>query len=286
MLKVEGRYLITGGTGFLGQALIRRLLGMVARADRLVVLARNEGGLMALKSQYPDIEIVAGDVADPVIARKACQGVDGIFHLAAFKHVTLAEKQAWECVRSNVEGLGRILQESLVQRPDFVVFISTDKAAQVRGVYGATKFIGEKMVAEFTEINPATKYFTIRYGNVFRSTGSFIYKWETAAREGREIVITDPEATRFFFPVDQAVDLILNGVRLGAEGVIIPTIKAVKMGVILDAFREVHGDVKAKVIGLQAGENKHETMDGTTFSDQVPQFTKEEFIREFLCPTK
>lgn len=160
----------------------------------------------------------------------------------------------------------------------------------MNGVYGATKFIGEKAVVEFSKMNPLTKYLTVRYGNVFRSTGSFIFKWEKAVEEGREIVLTDPDATRFFFPVEGAVDLVLAAVSRGAEGLLIPKIKAVSMGTVAEAFDEVHGKdgrtIAWKTIGLQPGENKHETMDGEQFSNEVAQYTKDEFKEIFLCPTK
>lgn len=284
MLNASDRYLITGGSGFLGRALIDRLakLGI----ENLVVVARNEGNLIALKNDFPHIEIIPGDIADPIICRKACQGVDGIFHLAAFKHVTMAESNAWECIQSNVIGTNNLLVESMHVKPKFFCYVSTDKAAQVKGVYAATKFIGEAAVREFAKINPATCYLNARYGNVFGSTGSFIHKWRKAVEQGREIVINEPTATRFFFSVNAAVDLIMDLIQNGRTGIQHPNIKAVSMGTVLDAFKDICGRdgrvVRVKQIGLQYGENLHETMDGITFSDKSEQYTKDEFIAEFL----
>lgn len=278
MIDTQKKYLITGGTGFLGDRLIARLSEIGAK--NLVVVARNEGKLIALKEKYPFVEIIPGDIADRAIANKACHGVAGIFHLAAFKHVPLAEKHAWECIRSNVTGTMNLMLHSVGM--DFFVFISTDKAAQVSGVYGATKFLGEKIVNEFSALAPQTKYLTIRYGNVFGSTGSFIYKWKAAIKEGREITLTDPAATRFFFTADSAVNLIFKAISEGNTGLFMPEMKAVSMGTIVDACHEVFGAFPVKLIGLQPGENLHETIDGKTFSNEVPQYTKEEFAAEFL----
>ena len=286
MLDPAGRYLITGGTGFLGRELIRTLVGQ--GITNLVVVARNEGKLVALKTEFPTIEILPGDVSDPVVCAKACRLVDGVFHLAAFKHVPMAETDSYECVRSNINGTLNLLVESIGRTgngsPAFFVYISTDKAAQVTGVYGATKFVGEKVVQEFQKINSVTKYSIIRYGNVFGSTGSFIHKWQKAVKAGEPIVITDPDATRFFFTVDSAVKLIMAAVEAGS-GLVIPYIKAVRMGVVAEAFSEHVGGCEIKTIGLQPGENKHETMNGVTFSDEAEQYTKDEFKAEFLCPT-
>ena len=136
-------YLVTGGSGFLGAELISRIPGKVR------VIARNEGNLIALKEKFPHIEIIPGSIADPFVVEKAIQGVDGIFHLAAFKHVGLAENHVKECVESNVIGTLNLLEATLKHKPEFIIGISTDKAAQVTGVYGATKLLQEKLFEEY-----------------------------------------------------------------------------------------------------------------------------------------
>lgn len=98
-----------------------------------------------------------------------------------------------------------------------------------------------------------------------------------------EIILTDPEASRFFWTMWEAVDLIFECLEKAKDSSpFIPKMKAVKMGVVLDACMEVYGKSPVKIIGLQPGENKVETTDGLVFSDQCEQFTKEEFIQKFL----
>lgn len=272
------KYLVCGGSGFLGYELINRIVGIDVR-----VLARNEGNLIALKEKYPHIEIMTGDIADPWVAKKAMQGVDGCFLLSAFKHVGLAEIDTKTCTKTNVLGVMNIIEESLVTKPEFMVFISTDKAAQPSGVYGCTKKIGERLISEAEKMNPDTKYRIVRYGNVWGSTGSMITKWQPKMEKGEEIILTDPEATRFFWTVKEAVDLIFECWEKAVDSTpYIPKMKAVKLGVVLEACMEVYGKCPVKIIGLQPGENKHETTDGVTYSDSVEQFTKEEFMDKFL----
>jgi UDP-glucose 4-epimerase len=81
-------YLITGASGFLGQTLVEKI---IAQGGRVRAFSRNEGKLIDLKQSFPDIEIYTGDVADKFEIRQAMLGVDGVFHLAASKHVGLAE---------------------------------------------------------------------------------------------------------------------------------------------------------------------------------------------------
>src|SRR6266704_39238 len=149
-------FLVTGGSGFLGKPLVKRLLDSGARVR---VLARDHGKLGDLQLNFTEnIDVIPGDVNDIVAVKKSLQGINGVFHLAASKHVTLAETQVRECVKSNTLGSLNLLEESLNYPLEFVLGISTDKAAQVAGVYGASKFLMERMFTEFQRINPKCDY--------------------------------------------------------------------------------------------------------------------------------
>ena len=212
MIKIEKDklYLITGGSGFLGIPLCDRVLKM---GGRVRVIARDGGKLVELQQMYPEIEILTGDISDKFEVKQAMKGVNGVFHLAASKHVGIAEQQVRECVKSNTIGSMHILDESLETKPDFVLGISTDKAAQVAGVYGASKLLMERLFGQFERLNDDTKYRLVRYGNVLYSTGSVLCKWKELLQNGKEVVITEPKATRFFWTLDQAVDLIYDCMR-------------------------------------------------------------------------
>lgn len=266
--------LITGGTGFLAEELIKRLQG-----SKIRVVARNEGKLVALKEKYPSIDILTGDIADEWVAKKAMRGVNRVFHCAAYKHVGLAEKDVFQCINSNVTGTINLLRESFFTRPEFFVMISTDKAAQVAGVYGATKMLGEKLMQEAESINPETKYRVVRYGNVIYSTGSFLTKWKEKMAAGEEIVLTDPKATRFFFTREKAVDLIFDCVEKAENAKPwVPTMRAISMGDALKACQNVWGKKSpVRIIGLQEGENLNETMGGGIFSNEVEQYSVKDF---------
>ena len=268
------KYLVTGGSGFLGKELISRL------DCQVVTVSRNEGELIKLKSLHPDISIIPGDIADELICKKAMVGVDVVFHLAAFKHVGLAEDNAAQCINSNIIGTRNLLEQSLIDKPKTFVFISTDKASQISGVYGATKFLCEKLIEEYSGINKSTDYKIVRYGNVFGSTGSFITKWVPLMSEGKEVQITDLDATRFFWSVSDAVDFIFHSMT-SDKLLNIPDIRGVSMGTVLDACMSVYGKSPVRTIGLGNGENKHETLGGL-FSNEVQQYTREEFVEEFL----
>lgn len=271
------KQIVFGASGFLGTELVSMLEGDV------LAVARNEGNLIALKERFPNIEIMTGDIAESWVVKKAMQGADEVYLLSAMKHVGMAEIDTHSCIKTNVIGAMNVIEESIVTRPKVLMFISTDKAAQPSGVYGCSKKICERLMAEAERINLDTKYRIVRYGNVWGSTGSMITKWKPKMQRGEEIILTDPEASRFFWTVEEAVDLIFECIEKAVDSTpFVPKMKAVKMGTVVEACQEVYGKCPVKIIGLQPGENKVETTDGVTFSDQCEQFTKEEFIKKFL----
>ena len=262
--------LVTGGTGFLAEALLPKLKGKIR------VVARNEGKLVKLKQQYPDIEIITGDIADEFVAKKVMKGVKEVYHLAAMKSVDIAENQPYECIKTNITGTLNLLVESLNERPSLFILVSTDKAAQVSGVYGATKFLAERLMGEVEKMNGETAYRVVRYGNVLYSTGSVLQVWKDNIEKKKPVKITEPEMTRFFWTKEQAVDLIFECIENAKNSMpYIPEMKSMRMGDLLDAMLNKYGTVPIEVMGNRGGENLHETM-GTVFSNECEQFTIKE----------
>ena len=282
-IKKDKNYLVTGGSGFLGEELIKRIL---AEGGKVIIVARNEGELIKTKQNWPDIQYYTGDIADKFTLRRF-RDIQGIFHLAAFKHVGLAETQARECALSNVLGSLNVLERAVEIGVEFVLGVSTDKAAQVKGVYGASKLIMERLFAQFEKDHPEIQFRTVRYGNVLYSTGSVLCKWRDLLKEGKEGLITEPAATRFFWTIDQAVDLIFDCMENATDCLpYLPEMKSMSIGNLLEAMASKYLpeglDLKVKSIGLQAGENLHERIleDGPA-SDEVQEFTIKE-IKELI----
>ena len=288
MIKIqEGKkYLITGGAGFLGGELIDRIL---EQGGEVITVSRNEGKLIELKSKYKNskLEIHTGDICDGFTIPRLMRDITGVFHLAAFKHVGLAETQGRECIKSNVIGSMNVLEEAVKNDVEFVIGISTDKAAQVTGTYGASKYLMERMFTQFEQDYPQTKFRIVRYGNVLYSTGSVLCIWKDKLQKGEEIIVTDPAATRYFWTLDQAVDLIFDCMENATTSHFhFPSMKSMSMGDLLDAMAEKYlpegKELNVKTIGLQIGENLHEKIseDGL-YSNEAEQFTTDE-IKELI----
>lgn len=267
--------LVTGGSGFLGQELIKRLDGEVR------VLARNEGNLVALKEKFPNIEIMLGDIADQFTCDRAMQGVDEVYHLAAVKHVGLAEVNVKQTIQTNIPLA--LLEATRKYKPKTFIAISTDKAASRKGVYGCTKYLMERLVAEYEQLNPDTKYRIVRYGNVIYSTGSVLCKWKEKLSKNEPVIVTDLNATRFFWTVEQAVDLIFECLEKAVDSTpYVTQMKSIKIDDLLKAMIKKYSTEKATwgEIGLQPGENMHEIIiEGGQTSEEAEKFTLPEIER-------
>jgi len=215
------------------------------------------------------------------------RGITGVFHLAAFKHVGLAETQSRECVKSNVIGSLNVLEQSVKNNVEFVIGISTDKAAQIGGVYGATKYLMERLFNQFEQDYPETKFRLVRYGNVLYSTGSVLCLWKDKLQNGEEVIVTEPEATRFFWTIDQAVDLIFDCMENAVDSKVhFPSMKSMRIDNLLKAMAEKYlpegKELRVKEIGLQVGENLHEKiLEEGPYSNEVEEFSIEE-IKELI----
>ena len=163
----------------------------------------------------------------------------------------------------------------------------TPNIAGAIGLSAATKYLMERMFTQFEQDYPQTKFRIVRYGNVLYSTGSVLCIWKDKLQNGEEIIITDPNATRYFWTLDQAVDLIFDCMENATNSQFhFPSMKSMSMGNLLDAMAEKYlpegKELKVKTIGLQVGENLHEKIseDGL-YSNEAEQFTIEE-IKELI----
>lgn len=258
------KYLITGGTGSLGKQLLKTLKGDIT------VFSRSETAQIPLKSQYPNVEFILGDVRDAVAVKNAMKGVDVVIHAAAFKFLDVGEIQSRECALTNVLGSINVI-DAAVQEPSVkkCIGISTDKVVSPENVYGCTKHIMEKLFKEAARNNPDKVFACARYGNVLGTTGSVLTIWERQKAEGKPLTITDKRMRRFFFSIEEAVDLITEVLENARTG----EVHAVKMPSysIYDMARGISDNIVE--IGMRPGEKLNETLIG---SYEGEEFTTEQ----------
>jgi len=204
------KILITGGTGFLG----KRLAVELANNYEILLAGRNNKQNLFAK-KFTNCAVVTMDVSNIESVRDIFSEFkpDIVIHAAATKFVDLAEKYPMECVDVNVLGSQNVARVAIDKGVETVIGISTDKATPpVRNIYGLSKSLMEKMYCSLDE-KTRTNFACVRYGNVAWSTGSVLPIWKKMHEETGVIGTTGPEMRRFFFTVDEAVNLVLAALK-------------------------------------------------------------------------
>lgn len=269
------RILITGGTGSFGKKFIQIVLSEYEPKE-LIVFSRDELKQfeMAQKwntNQYPNISYVLGDVRDENRLLRVFKGVDYIVHAAALKQVPAAERNPDEYIKTNVLGAMNIINAALANNVKNVIALSTDKACNPINLYGATKLCSDKLfVAESSSFGKGeTKFSVVRYGNVLGSRGSVIPFFQERAQTG-ELPITDPDMTRFWITLDQAVHFVINCLARSKGGeIFVPRIPSMK---ITDLATAIAPQCKQKIVGIRPGEKIHETLIGEDEARNAVEF--------------
>ena len=259
------KVLITGGTGSLGQALTKRILN--SDVEQIRILSRNEFKQISMETKLPDerLRFLIGDVRDKDRLIRALDDVDIVFHAAALKHVPKVEYNPFEAIKTNVQGSQNVIDACLENDVQRAICIGTDKAVSPLNTYGATKLLMEKLfITAKRYSNPKkhpTKFFAVRYGNVFGSSGSVIPKFIEQINNNKKITITDPTMTRFSITMNQALDFILKATQKGhGAEVFIPKLKAYSLQQIHNILSNLTNAKDHEIIGMRAGEKQHELL--------------------------
>lgn len=280
MNELEGkRILVTGGTGSLGQTLVRRILtGEMGTPEQITVFSRDEAKQHYMRLEFMHREAATddviyqnskqilnfriGDVRDYAAVVAAMRGVDIVFNAAALKQVPSCEYFPMEAVMTNINGAANIVRA--VRENDLpvkkVVGISTDKACKPINVMGMTKALQERVFVEANRDLPGVQFNCVRYGNVIASRGSIVPLFVDQIRKGQALTITLPEMTRFLLSLDRAVDTVFEAVKSEGRGLtFVPRVAAAK---IVDVADVLMGDKKLPIefTGIRPGEKVHEIM--------------------------
>lgn len=258
MLK-DSSILISGGTGTWGHAFVRRALADGAK--RIVVFSRDEYKQVVMAQQFSDerLRFFVGDVRDRDRLRIAFANVDYVFHAAALKQIPVGEYNPAEFVKTNVLGTENVLTAAAEMNVRKVVVLSTDKAAAPTTLYGTTKALAEHLVRTGQHYNPqGTQFSVVRYGNICGSRGSVVPVWRKMLRSGvTELPITHPDMTRFFFLIDDAVDLVLWALRNMSGGELyVPKMSSFYVRDLATAM----GAKSTRIIGIRGIEKLAEAM--------------------------
>jgi len=254
------RIFITGGTGSFGKAFTKYAFENFD-VKEIVIFSRDEQKQYKMMQEfspkkYP-IKYYLGDVRDRQRVLEVSRGVDIVVHSAAIKYVPIAEQNPMECIKTNILGSQNIIDAAIFNEVPQVVALSTDKAASPVNVYGASKFLVEKLFI-FANSQNETQFSVVRYGNIFGSKGSVIPFFMQRAKENKFLPITNINMTRFSITLQESIDLVMFALTKGIGGeIIVPIAPSYK---IVDIAKAIVPDGEYKIVGLREGEKLYETM--------------------------
>jgi len=269
--------LITGGTGSFGNACTKILLKYF-NLKKIIIYSRDEMKQYEMAKKFPqkNIRYFIGDVRDKDRLILAMKNVDYAIHAAALKHVSIAEYNPMECIKTNVYGAENVINASMICNVKRVLALSTDKATNPINLYGATKLCAEKLFINANNLvgkevgKEKIKFSVVRYGNIINSRGSVLPHFINLLAQGKNTLpITDKNMTRFFITQPHAVNFVLESLLMMERGeVFVPKAPSLK---IVDLAKSLNQSVRYKIIGIRPGEKIHELL----CSNEESKYTKE-----------
>jgi FlaA1/EpsC-like NDP-sugar epimerase len=267
------RVLVTGAGGSIGSELCRQVNGF--GPERLVMLDHDESNLHRLQLELTgeglldSDDVVVADIRDAGRMRQVIADVRPhvVFHAAALKHLPMLERHPCEGVKSNVAGTLNVVRAAVEHGVDRFILISTDKAADPTSVLGATKQLAERVTRHASRAPGGTIVSAVRFGNVLGSRGSLLHVLAEQVRNDEPFTVTDPEVTRFFMTIEEAVGLVLEAAHLarGGETFVLDMGQPVRIVDLVQNYSRQLGlqEVDIRFTGLRPGEKLHEVL----FSD-------------------
>jgi UDP-N-acetylglucosamine 4,6-dehydratase len=137
--------------------------------------------------------------------------------------------------------------------------LSTDKAVNPINLYGATKLAAEKLIVQSNAYagGTATRYSSVRYGNVAGSRGSVIPVF-LKQKDKDKLTITDRRMTRFWITLDQGINFVIRCIEQMQGGeVFVPKIPSMK---VVDIAKVIAPGAELEEIGIRPGEKLHEVL--------------------------
>lgn len=264
--------MVTGGGGSIGSELCRQIAKNSPKQLIIVDIYENNAYdiQLELKKNYPhlNLEVMIASVRNSKKINSLFEKYhpDIVYHAAAHKHVPLMEDSPNEAVKNNVFGTLNVVKAAHMYGTKKFILISTDKAVNPTNIMGATKRICEMIVQTYNK-KSHTDYVAVRFGNVLGSNGSVIPLFKKQIKQGGPVTVTDPEITRYFMTIPEAVSLVLQAgaYAKGGEIFVLDMGKPVKIADLAKNLIKLSGytpdvDIKIEYTGLRPGEKLYEEL--------------------------
>lgn len=259
------KVLIFGGTGSWGKELTSQIL--LQHPKQIIIFSRGEFLQVEMERLFnnPKITFVIGDVRDKLAVDQvyAQYKPEYVFYLAALKHVPVCENMPKEAVKTNILGAINAIQGAINHKVWKFIDVSTDKAVNPANLYGLTKAIGEKMTIQANCQTNDTNFIVIRGGNVLGTNGSLVPYVINQISQKKKVKITNPDMTRFFLTLPQAINLLLYAAWRGNGGeTYVMNMPSFRIGDVVGTLILAYGGYNKNIecIGAREGEKIHEEL--------------------------
>jgi FlaA1/EpsC-like NDP-sugar epimerase len=283
--------LVTGAGGSIGAELSRQIARV--RPKLLVLLDHAEDNLFRIDREmfeewhFTRVEAVLADCKEGDRMLEVMQRFkpDVVFHAAAYKHVALMEANPLEAVRNNAIATRVTAETAAAAGTERFVLVSTDKAVNPRTVMGASKAMAEWIVEAAGQRHTATRFISVRFGNVLASSGSAVPIFRSQIEKGGPVTVTHPEMARYFMTIHEAIQLVIQAGDLGGGSGDVFVLEMGEPVRIVDLARnmitlagyEPEVDVAIEFIGPRPGEKlREELFNG---DERAQQTTADRIVR-------
>ena len=266
--------MVTGAGGSIGGELCRQIARVGPR--KLILLDHAEDNLFEISRELADerhVNVTVSVLADCKEEERIREVLaeyrpSTIFHAAAYKHVAMMEMNPVEAVRNNSLATLLMARTAGEMGVETFVLVSTDKAVKPAGVMGASKALAEWAVESMAVRCPATRYATVRFGNVLGSSGSVVPIFRRQIATGGPVTVRDKRMTRYFMTIPEAVQLVIRAGSLSersGEVFVLEMGEPIKILDLAETMIRLSGlepgkDIAIEVVGSLPGEKFHEVL--------------------------
>jgi FlaA1/EpsC-like NDP-sugar epimerase len=262
--------MVTGAGGTIGSEIVRQVAA--AGASRILMVERCENALYEIdrdmRSQAKSASLIPlmVDINDATKMTEIFKSENPsvVLHAAAYKHVPMVELNPDEGWRNNTEATRSIAKIALDNGVERFVLISTDKAVNPVSVMGKTKLAAEKAIME---LEGATSFCAVRFGNVFGSSGSVVPLFRSQISRREPVTVTHPDMRRYFMTIQEAVSLVLQAASRSEKAIYTldmgesVNILSLAEGMISQAGYRPYVDIPIVFTGIRPGEKLFEELD-------------------------
>ena len=252
---IQGRrFLVVGGAGSIGSAVVRALFARSPRALHVVDIGENTLAevVRSVRSELGyidgDFRTFCVDILGPEFEAllhwaKAEGGYDAVLNFSALKHVR-SERDPYTLMRMiavNVLGTRRCIEAAERTGASRIFCVSTDKAANPANLMGATKRVMEYVL---TAASRRIDVSGARFANVLFSDGSLPYSWLRRLEQGQPLVAPRDIQRYFVTPQEAATLCLFSTIQAGNREIFFPKLapsQLTSFGELLLHFLEAKG---------------------------------------------